>query len=422
MEGLNHTPRTSTNPEIPKKRAIIGPGLLVAATGVGAGDLVAALVAGTNYGLVFVWAILVGAVLKFVLNEGVGRWHLATGTTILDGWKRMGKWATGYFGIYIVIWGFVYGAAVASSCALAMTAMFPQLPLWGWAIINSLAGFALVWQGKFRAFENVMNVLVGVMFVTVVGSAVIVLPELGGVIHTAVPSLPEGSLLYALGLIGGVGGSITLASYGYWLQEKKWQGLGFVRAVRYDSGIAYLVTALFTVSLLILGAAFLYGTDATIEGEKGLVDFAAILGNELSPAFRWVFLIGFWAASFTSLIGVLNGVSYLFADFVHTVRNTGIEKRHLSGTKAYKFYVFWLTFPPMLLHFFGKPVGLILVYGALGSLFMPFLAFTLLYLLNRKALVPDAKVRNHWLSNLFLLLNLLLFAVLAVNELKGLFD
>ncbi|SFA53488.1 hypothetical protein SAMN05192569_104319 [Parageobacillus thermantarcticus] len=32
---------------------IIGPGLIVAATGVGAGDLVAALVAGTNYGLVF---------------------------------------------------------------------------------------------------------------------------------------------------------------------------------------------------------------------------------------------------------------------------------------------------------------------------------------------------------------------------------
>jgi len=64
------------NSNASKKWSIIGPGLLVAATGVGAGDLVAALVAGSNYGLVFLWAIVLGAFIKFALNEGVGRWHL----------------------------------------------------------------------------------------------------------------------------------------------------------------------------------------------------------------------------------------------------------------------------------------------------------------------------------------------------------
>lgn len=93
------------------EKSVIGPGLIVAATGVGAGDLVAALVAGANYGLVFVWAIILGSVLKFALNEGVGRWHVTSGKTILEGWHMMGKWATGYFGIYSIIWGFVYGAA-----------------------------------------------------------------------------------------------------------------------------------------------------------------------------------------------------------------------------------------------------------------------------------------------------------------------
>ncbi|MCU9612407.1 Nramp family divalent metal transporter [Caldibacillus lycopersici] len=421
MSELNNL-NIPVKPVAPKKWSIIGPGLLVAATGVGAGDLVAALVAGQNYGLVFLWAILVGSILKFALNEGVGRWHLVTGKTILQGWNSMGKWTMGYFGVYIIIWGFVYGAAASSSSALALTAMFPALPLWAWAIISSLLGFVLIWWGKFKTFENVMNILVGIMFITVVGSAIIVLPELGSIIDTSVPKLPEGSLIYALGLIGGVGGSITMASYGYWLQENKWEGNSFVRTVRIDSAIAYIVTAIFTISLLILGAALLYGTDASISGEQGLVSFASILGNELSPTFRRLFLIGFWSASFTSLLGVWNGVSYLYADFVRTVKKSDVKNSQLSQTKSFKFFVFWLTFPPMLLHFIGKPVGLIIAYGALGALFMPFLAFTLIYLLNSKKQVATLENRNKWLSNTFLGLSIVIFVVLAVNELINIFS
>ncbi|MED1437258.1 hypothetical protein P4U23_01530 [Aeribacillus composti] len=62
-----------------KKWPAVGPGLIVAATGVGAGDLVAALVAGTNFGLVFLWAIIIGAILTDfrkkspILKECAGR-------------------------------------------------------------------------------------------------------------------------------------------------------------------------------------------------------------------------------------------------------------------------------------------------------------------------------------------------------------
>lgn len=415
---------TNTQQEVlsatPKKGSIIGPGLIVAATGVGAGDLVAALVAGTKYGLVFLWAILVGSILKFSLNEGVGRWHLISGKTILEGWHAMGKWATGYFGVYTVIWGFVYGAAGTASCALAMHALFPQLSLTQWAIIHGLLGFILVWWGKYKTFEHVMNALIGLMFITVVGSALLVTPYLSDVWGTAIPTLPKGSLLFALGLIGGVGGSLTMASYGYWLQENKWKGSSFIRAVRFDSAIAYIVTALFTIALLILGAGLLYGTNVNIEGEKGLVEFASILGNELHPTVQWLFLIGFWSASFTSVLGVWNGVPYLFADFIRTIRHQNIKNEDLSKSGAYRFFVIWLTFPPMLLHFIGKPVGLIIAYGALGSIFMPFLAFTLLYLLNSKKHMKEID-RHQWLSNIALGASILLFIVLAVNELKNIF-
>ena len=86
----------------PSKRilylAMLGPGLAIAATGVGAGDMVAATAAGARYGYAVVWAAAVGALLKFVLNEGVARWQLATGTTLLEGWvRRLGLWVQYYF-------------------------------------------------------------------------------------------------------------------------------------------------------------------------------------------------------------------------------------------------------------------------------------------------------------------------------------
>ena len=79
---------------------IIGPGLVLAATGVGAGDLVAASVSGARYGFAIAWAAAVGALLKFVLTEGVARWQLATGTTLLEGWARhLGRWAQFVFSL-----------------------------------------------------------------------------------------------------------------------------------------------------------------------------------------------------------------------------------------------------------------------------------------------------------------------------------
>ncbi len=62
---------------------MIGPGLLVAATGVGAGDLAAASFSGAQLGVAILWAVVLGAFFKFVLNEGLTRWQLDTGNNML---------------------------------------------------------------------------------------------------------------------------------------------------------------------------------------------------------------------------------------------------------------------------------------------------------------------------------------------------
>jgi Mn2+/Fe2+ NRAMP family transporter len=84
---------------------------------------------------------------------------------------------------------------------------------------------------------------------------------------------------------------------------------------------------------------------------------------------------------------------------------------------AFRGYLLWLTFPPMLLLFLDKPFALTLVYGVLGAFFMPFLAITLLVLLNSRR-VPGEH-RSGWLSNLLLTGSGALFVVLLVNQLAG---
>lgn len=76
------------------RRTLVGPGLVAAATGVGAADMVATMIAGQRYGFALLWAVILGTFMKIVLVEGVGRYSLATGNTIFHDWRELGPWTT----------------------------------------------------------------------------------------------------------------------------------------------------------------------------------------------------------------------------------------------------------------------------------------------------------------------------------------
>jgi Mn2+/Fe2+ NRAMP family transporter len=351
--------------------------------------------------------------------EGAGRFTLATGYTIFEGWTSLGRWTTWYFGPYILIWGFVYGATAMVSSALPLAAMFPVFPLNGWAILMGLAGFIMVWFGRYALFEKITAVLVGMMFVTVVGLAVYAIPDIPDMFRGLVPMIPDdaGGLMYTLALAGGVGGTITLAAYGYWLREKGWYTPKWMRVMRIDNSAAYILTGIFVIAMLIVGAEVVRAAGVALSaGDAGLLDLDEVLRAEYGTVVSTGFLIGFWAASFSSLIGVWNGVSLMFADFWGNMR--GLESGHADtrvGGKYFKFYVLWLTFPPMALFALGRPIALILAYGVLGSLFMPFLAVTLLGLLNGERIPQRWANRLH--TNIALSICALIFVVLGVSEL-----
>lgn len=94
-----------------------------------------------------------------------------------------------------------------SASALAVDALFPGvLPIWAWAVLHGIFGFLVVGIGRYGLFEQVIEVFVGLMFVTVVGLAILLTSNLGDLAIGLVPRIPDGSLLYALGIIGWVKG------------------------------------------------------------------------------------------------------------------------------------------------------------------------------------------------------------------------
>lgn len=146
-----------------------GPGFIIAATGIGAGDMVAATVAGAKFGTVILWATILGALFKFVLNEGLARWQLTTQSTVLEGWiHRFRPYISYYFIAYLVLWSFVVAGALMSACGLVAHTMFPQLSIMTWGIIHSLIALVLVIVGRYRVIETVMKFFIAVMFITII--------------------------------------------------------------------------------------------------------------------------------------------------------------------------------------------------------------------------------------------------------------
>jgi threonine/homoserine/homoserine lactone efflux protein len=80
----------------------------------------------------------------------------------------------------------------------------------------------------------------------------------------------------------------------------------------------------------------------------------------------------------------------------------------------YRFYLFYLSFPPMLLLLFSRPVWIVIIYTIAGAFFMPFLAAVLLVMNNRKEWVGE--LRNTWIINIMLGVALVLFGYLCATE------
>ncbi|MEY4939264.1 MAG: hypothetical protein RIQ93_999 [Verrucomicrobiota bacterium] len=390
-----------------------GPGLILAAAGIGAGDVVVASVTGIKFGLTLLWAVVITAALKFVLTEALARWQLASGETIARAWiTRLPRWVGIYFAGYLLLWTFLVGASLSSACGLAGASLFPGLSVPVWGAIHAIAAALLVGLNRYAQFQRVMKLLVAAMALCVLISAVIAAPAPGAVVRgLLVPLLPAaGGGAAVLALLGGIGGSVTVICYSYWIRAEGWSGPGKLGLVRGDARLAYVFTALFGVALVVIAA----GVHATAaNGARIALEIAARLEAVAGAPARWIFLAGFWCTVFTAMLGVWQGVPQIYVDLIGAWRKrAGAAEAH--GRGIYLAALTFLAVPPLGLLWFKQPVAVVVMFSIAGAFFMPFLAGTLLYLNNRRDWMGS--LANGRPGNAALIVCVLVFGVVCARE------
>ncbi|MBI3684577.1 MAG: Nramp family divalent metal transporter [Acidobacteria bacterium] len=394
--------------------------MLLTATSVGAGDILTGSLAGSEAGIGVLWAVPAGVLLKWTLNEGIARWQMATGTTLLEGWvTRLGKWIQWVFLGYLLLFTLVVGGMLSSACGVAGAGLAPigsldqSRTLWG--AIHAVAGLALVWFGGYRLLKRVLAVCVAAMFATVTLTALLLAPDWAAVARGLIPSLPAGSAGWVVGLVGAIGGTVALISYGYWIREEDRKGSEGLRACRFDLMLSYAMIGLFGIAVVIVGSR------VRVRGQgAGLaLMLADQLAGALGPYGKWVFLVGFWAAVFSALLGVWQSVPYLFTDFLWLRSGRGVARRgdiDVGRSLPYRAYLVLLATVPLVL--LRWPVQQIqLVFGITGAMLLPLLALTLLIMNNRREWVGQ-EFRSGPLTNAVLTVALVLFAYVGVREIQ----
>lgn len=387
------------------------PGLLVATTGVGAGDLITAGLAGHHVGMIL-WVPLVGAILKYALTEGIARYQFATGKTLIHGWiEELSPWIKWLFFLYLFIWSYAFGAAIINACGSAMNTLFPienGKVIYG--IAQSIIAMLLVLPGNFRLFEILMTTFVFIMFVTVVGTAFFFLDSPMELVQGLTSfHLFDFKNPWSIAVLGGVGGTITIVCYGYWLQEEKRSGDDALRITKIDLGVSYFLTGLFSVAMIIIGTRL----HSFVEGGENFIHLISdLFANQLGPIGKTIFQWGFWAGVFSSLLGVWQSVPYLFADTYAIHKKKSYPD--LKKSKPYRLFLVMLALVPIT-SLTIKFQTVQLLYAIFGALFIPLCALSLLILNNFH--IKDKKYKNSKAINVLLITTFLFFVYTGIKQL-----
>lgn len=385
----------------------IGPGLLVAAAGIGAGDMIISIQTGLEFRWIYPLVVILACVLKYTITEGIARHQLASGKSIIERWNLiMPFWARVLFMAFFILWSYMVGAALISTTGLAASTIFQGISKEWWAAISSFLAFALVFVGKYELIEKITTVLILLMFGILVPAAIYYLFMETGEVPQTTQYQP---LTLVMSMLGGVGGSVTMLSYSYWAHEKEWNAEDGIAKSRTDLRLSYIITGIFILSLMLIT----FKMDKAGEMQSGtdlIFGLAAAFEKLYGSTGDFLLKICFWGVAFSSLLAVWSGVPYLFEDFLNGMK--GLEKLPSRTSKPYRIFLTFLTLAPLGTAILQNAVKTVINYTLISSFFVLGISLTLLIVNGKKEWMGEWT--NSIKSRFILILSLLVFGGLLV--------
>jgi len=408
----------------------LGPGLILAGSIVGSGELVATTRTGAEAGFSLLWLILLGCVIKVFAQIEICRHCIVSGettVTALNCIPRVGPFIA-WFWLITFLTGLGQLGGIVGGVGQAV-AIF--LPVFGersdmvWAAIITVMTVVLLLRGGFSFIEIFCTAMVASFTCLTVGNlfALQSIPEWAvtraDIVEGLSFGLPEspGALMTALAAFGIIGiGAAELVAYPYWCLEKgygKWIGpredtddwraraRGWIRVLHFDAWGSMVIYTLSTTAFYLLGAAVLHRLSLVPSGSEMISTLAELYGPVFGSTGKFILLLGAFAVLFSTFFVSSATKARLMTDALHVF---GLRHLQDDAARSRSIRFFSVLFPVLCLVIyviFPKPVVLILVSGLMQALLLPMLGVAALYFRYR-TIDPALKPNRLWDVMLFL--------------------
>ena len=394
----------------------IGPGMVLAASIVGSGELIATTTLGAQVGFAALWIILVSCAIKPVVQAELGRYTIATGETGLEGFNRIPGprlgvswlvWAWGaMIALTLVQMGGMYGGV-----AQVLNLLVPAVSVNVWVGVCLVTTIAVLLGGGYARIERFALVKVGLFSALTVCAAAVLLRRQGAVTSADLArglsfELPAAGVATAIAVFGitGVGAS-ELVMYPYWCIEKGYarhvgprdgsrawvaRARGWIRVMHLDILCSLVIYTLATVAFYLLGAGVLHRSGVVPAARDTIIVLSQIYTQTLGDWALWVFYAGAVVTLYGTIFAATAGHSRLCADVARMVGAYAREDARSRLKWRNRFVVLLTVAPPVLYWFFESPVRMVVAGGVAQALMLPLIGVGAIYLRHTK-LPPDIR-------------------------------
>jgi len=382
----------------------LGPGLLMAGAAVGVSHLVQSTRAGAEYGTSLLLLVLFACLFKYPFLEFGPRYAAATGENLLQGYRRLGRWALGLFVIItlgtmlIIQAGVTVVTAGLAGLVFGLDATMTQLSagvLFGCLVI--------LFVGRYSGLDLMMKVIMAALTVSTLAAVALAFgsgPDWRVLDPTAnLQAIWTASgFAFVLALLGWMPIPLDVAAWhSLWTLERAEQ-TGHRPSVRdaiTDFQIGYVGATVLAVLFLLLGALMIHGSGESLP-QSGVAfsgRLVELYAQSLGEWSRPIIAVAALTTMFSTTLAVTDAYPRAFRALIEvgglTNENGSAEHKHRA---RYVGALLLITIGALaVIHWFGDRFTTLIDFATTVS----FLAAPVLAWLNLRLLTSEHTPAEH---------------------------
>ena len=360
----------------------LGPGLLFAGAAIGVSHLVQSTRAGADFSFGLIWALALSTLFKYPFFLFGPKYSMATGETLLDGYKKLGNYVLVIYLILSLITMFTIQTAVTivtAGLAIELFGITTNITIW--AAIITFCCLIILLVGQYKFLDKLMKFVIIILAISTIIAVFFASINSSNIIEISqVFPKDQIGIAFIVAFMGWMPAPLDVSIWqSIWTLEKKKNEKNINdNDIILDFNIGYLTTIILGICFIALGAFVMYGSGESFSNQGG--EFAKQLINLYTDSIGSGVFIIIAIAAFTTMFSTT--ITCLDA----SQRAMKITSRLLGFKKLdnYNFWIIILALGTLLIFiFFISEMGfLVKIATILSFITAPFYAFINFKLIN----------------------------------------